>query len=129
MMTIIGFALAAAIAYWVYGDAKSRGHETGTAIMWSVGTFALMIVFLPLYFIFGRKPKMTRKEDPNIIDIESVPVEETTHCTMCGAKVKRDFKSCPYCSHTLQPKCDQCGREINREWRTCPYCEAPANPK
>lgn len=128
MMSLFGIVIAGLAAYWVYNDAKGRGHEKGTAIMWSVGTFVLLIIFLPLYLIFGRKPKLTRREEP-VIDIESVPADQLMHCPMCGKKVQNDFKTCPYCSHTLNPKCEQCGRELNREWRTCPYCEAQATPK
>jgi 4-amino-4-deoxy-L-arabinose transferase-like glycosyltransferase len=50
---IIGFALAAAAAYWVYQDAKDRNMNE---VLWAVGTFLLLIIVLPLYLIM-RKPK------------------------------------------------------------------------
>ena len=49
---LIGLAIAAAIAFWVYTDAKKRPMN---AILWAIGTFLLCIVFLPLYLIM-RKP-------------------------------------------------------------------------
>lgn len=49
---LVGYAIAAAIAYWVYTDAKKRGMN---AIGWAIGTFLVCIVFLPLYLII-RKP-------------------------------------------------------------------------
>lgn len=127
MMTI-SLLIAAFAAYWVYNDSRRLGHEMGTALMWSLGTLVFMIVFLPLYLIFGRKPAAPRRP-AEVVDVEATPVEETTCCTMCGAKVKEDFRTCPYCSHTLRPKCEQCGKELRRDWKTCPYCEAPAAPK
>ncbi len=49
---IIGLLIAAAIAFWVYTDAKKRPMN---AVLWAIGTFLLCIVFLPLYLIM-RKP-------------------------------------------------------------------------
>lgn len=128
-MTSIGFLIAILAAYWVFSDSRKHGHESTTALLWAAGTFLMMIVFLPLYLIFGRKPKITTSRGDTVIDIDAVPVEETMYCPMCASKVKEDFKTCPYCSHTLKPKCENCGKELKREWKTCPYCEAPAGPK
>jgi hypothetical protein len=49
---LIGLVIAAAIAFWVYNDAKKRPMN---AILWAIGTFLVCIVFLPLYLIL-RKP-------------------------------------------------------------------------
>ena len=89
MMAIIGFAIAAFAAYWVYNDAKGRGRGDGVAIGWAIGTFLLLIVFLPLYLIFGRQSDGQRRVE-KAIDIEVVPVEEE-NCAMCGGKVKAEF--------------------------------------
>lgn len=133
MFTTFGLLIAFIAAYWVYNDARGRGHELGTALLWSLGTLAAMIVFLPLYLLFGRKPKMTgagRKRNDDIIDVEATPVtEETINCPMCGGKTKEDYKMCPYCGYTLKPKCEGCGHELNREWKVCPYCQAPTARK
>lgn len=130
MMMTISLLIAAFAAYWVYNDSRRLGHERGTALMWSLGTLVFMIVFLPLYLIFGRKPRSVSRP-ADVVDVEATPVGEgeTMHCPMCGGKVKEEFKTCPYCSHTLKPKCEKCGQELRRDWKTCPYCEAPANPK
>jgi len=127
-MMLLGLVIAGLAAYWVYKDAIERGHDLNSAILWAVGTFAILIVFLPLYLIFGRNPKTPRRPEP-IIDIEGCPVEDITDCTMCGAKIKRDFKACPYCGHTVNPTCTQCGHMLEREWRVCPYCQTPTPVK
>ncbi|WP_425060380.1 hypothetical protein SCACP_10740 [Sporomusa carbonis] len=129
MMTTFGLLIAAIAAYWVYNDARGRGHDRGTALMWSIGTLAALIIFLPLYLLLGRKPPMKPRRNDDFIDVEAVPVDEVMKCPMCGGKIKEDYKACPYCSFTLKPKCTACGKELNREWRTCPYCQTPTDAK
>lgn len=134
MIATFGFIISFVAAYWVYYDARGRGHDLGTAMLWSLGTLAALVIFLPLYLLLGRKqPPMSKtgrsRREEIIIDVEAAPVEETMHCPMCGGKVKEDYKACPFCSFTLKPQCGSCGRELNREWRTCPYCQAPATHK
>lgn len=128
MMTF-GLLLAAIAAYWVYNDARERGHDLGTALLWSVGTVAALFIFLPLYLLFGRKRPMNSRRNDDIIDIEATPVEETIKCPMCARRVKEDFKVCPYCGFTLKPACASCGKELNREWRVCPFCQVPIDNK
>ncbi|MDF2876008.1 MAG: hypothetical protein K0R22_2691 [Sporomusa sp.] len=129
MMATFGLLIAALAAYWVYNDAKGRGHETGTALLWSVGTLAALVVFLPLYLLLGRKRPMKPRRNDDIIDIEAVPVEETIKCPMCASNVKEDFRACPYCGFALKPACTSCGKELKREWRLCPYCQTPTDVK
>ena len=50
---VIGLIIAAAIAFWVYRDAESRGMS---GILWGILTFLLCIIFLPVYLII-RKPQ------------------------------------------------------------------------
>jgi len=57
MATIIGLIIALIIAIAVGNDASKRGMS---AWGWGIGVFLLLIVFLPLYFIF-RKPKLEGK--------------------------------------------------------------------
>ena len=129
-MATIGLLIAALAAYWVFTDCKKYGHPTSTAALWAVGTLAMMIVFLPLYLFFGRKPYLKKSgHDERTIDVEAIAVEDAIFCPMCGKTVKEEFKVCPYCSYTLKPKCESCGKELNREWKSCPYCQAPAVPK
>jgi drug/metabolite transporter (DMT)-like permease len=52
---IIGYAIAAAVGFWVYTDAKKRGMN---AVGWGIGAALVCIVFLPLYLII-RKPLLT----------------------------------------------------------------------
>lgn len=129
-MAAISFLIAFIAAYWVYNDARGRGHDLGSALLWSIGTLAMLIIVLPLYLLLGRKPRMKSPQSgPDIIDVEATVVGETVRCTMCGGKVKEDFKICPYCGYTLKPTCRSCGRELERGWKNCPYCQAPTEEK
>ena len=128
MMTL-GFLIAAIAAYWVFNDARDRGHEMSTALLWAAGTLAALFIFLPLYLLFGRKALFKPRRNDDIIDVEATPVEETVKCPMCAGTVKEDYKACPYCGFTLKPACTSCGKELNREWRVCPYCQAPTDTK
>ena len=128
MMTL-SLLIGAIAAYWVYNDARGRGHDLSTALLWSVGTLAALYIFLPLYLLLGRKQPVRPNRIEEVIDVEAVPVEETIKCPMCARRVKDDFKMCPYCGFTLKPVCTSCGQELNREWRVCPYCQTPADSK
>lgn len=55
---IAGLIISGIATYWVYTDAKSRNMNY--AWMWALLTFLIIIIGLPLYFIF-RKP-LTRKK-------------------------------------------------------------------
>lgn len=131
-MGTISLLIPVLAGIWVYNDAKTRGHTTGTALLWTAGTMALLIVFLPLYLMVGRRQpvvKPKRDNDERTIDVEATVVEETICCPMCANKVKEEYKVCPYCGYTLQPKCEVCGYELKREWKNCPNCQQPAGPK
>jgi hypothetical protein len=47
MGSIIGLAIAAAAAYWVFTDAKKNNIDSGA--LWAVFTFFILIIGLPVY--------------------------------------------------------------------------------
>ena len=54
---ILALIIALVVAFLVGNDASKRGMNS---FGWGFGVFALMIIFLPLYFIL-RKPKQEGK--------------------------------------------------------------------
>ncbi|MDD4601137.1 hypothetical protein SDC9_09156 [bioreactor metagenome] len=129
-MVSIGFLIAFMIAFWVFNDARKRGHEIGSALLWSIGTCALVVLVLPLYLMFGRRPQVNINKDRDVIDIEATVVSESSiSCTMCGHKVNDDFNVCPYCGFTLRPKCKECGHQLSRSDKNCPNCQLPTDLK
>src|SRR5689334_17619002 len=49
---LIGLAIAAAIAFWIYNDAKKRGNPN--AVIWAIVGFFLGLIGLLLYVLIGR---------------------------------------------------------------------------
>ena len=49
MEFVVSFAIALLAGVWVYNDAQKRG--SASALSWAIGTFGLLIVFLPLWLI------------------------------------------------------------------------------
>ena len=94
VMIVIGLF----IAFFVYNDARKRGHGALGLIFWSVGSAVMPYVILPLYFLLGRNSKERVQYDGNdVIDIEAIVVEETITCTRCGGEIKEDSLQCPHC--------------------------------
>lgn len=133
MSLTTGAILGALAAIWVFTDARKRGRETGTALLWTVGVFFMLIIFLPLYLIFGRKikprPVPPAQLPDNVIDVDSSAVITTVNCPMCASQVNEDYKICPHCGYTLRPVCKNCGAQLDRTWVSCPHCQTPAAEK
>jgi type IV pilus assembly protein PilB len=55
--------------------------------------------------------------------------ELRTLCGGCGAAVAVDFMACPQCGKLLSHGCPHCGRALQPEWKFCPYCAHTAEPK
>ncbi len=119
---LIGLAIDAAIAFWVYTDAKKRPMN---AILWAIGTFLVCIVFLPLYLIL-RKPVGAAPGTPGG-QPQPLPLPPTytpppptftpppaqpgsppaalpkqgKFCPSCGAPHEGTVKFCPSCGASL----------------------------
>lgn len=73
-MKFIGLLIAAAAACWVYYDAKKRGYYTFAAICWGIGTFFLMIVFIPLYLFARGNRRFNINPDTKTVGIVMIAV-------------------------------------------------------
>lgn len=102
-MAMMSMLFGLLTAFFVYNDARKRGHGALMLILWSVGSAVMPYVFVPLYLLFGRKTKEREQNkyyDNDVIDIEATVVEETINCTKCGKSIKEDCLVCPYCQET-----------------------------
>ncbi|MDL2280761.1 zinc ribbon domain-containing protein [Selenomonadales bacterium OttesenSCG-928-I06] len=125
-MFSIGIVIALVAAGWVYFDAKELGKGTNDALLWALGVFLLLIVFLPLYLVVGRKKDKKEKPDSDehyIIDVEATEVEDVFNCPECLKEVQEDFKVCPYCGCSLKLQCKNCGAKLEQDWKVCPHCQ------
>jgi len=51
------------------------------------------------------------------------PNGQPLNCPSCGRAISPDFKICPYCGSTFEPKlCPSCGKEVEKDFALCPYC-------
>lgn len=135
-MLLLRFAIGIAAALWLYFDAKKRGFDLQTTLLWSAGAVLLGIIAPPFLFFYiafyswrSRKGMMGAKKVRDAIDIEATVIDDAIvkiNCPMCASKVREDAANCPHCGYTLVPKCKACGKELNREWKVCPYCQTPA---
>lgn len=79
------------IGGWVYSDAKERG--SGYAVLWAIGVMAMMIIFLPLYFVCRPSKKLT---------IETIVANKpVTLCPHCGKYYEGFPKFCPNCGNSI----------------------------
>jgi energy-coupling factor transporter transmembrane protein EcfT len=92
-MEIIALFIALLVAAWVFSDAKSRGKENGIAFLWFLGVFFLLIIFLPLWFIF--RPKK---------DSEIVILDKPKLCQECGKYYEGLPTFCPNCGKPVQER-------------------------
>ncbi len=90
-MKLIGLLIAIIIATWVFFDAKSRGKSHGVAFGWFLGTLFLLVIFLPLWFIF--RPK-------RVLEISTV--EKPKHCDHCGKQYEGTPFFCTNCGKALR---------------------------
>jgi CheY-like chemotaxis protein len=60
-----------------------------------------------------------------LVRVIEVEAEESFQCPKCGSVVRREFKTCPYCTFTLRNTCESCEQELKPEWKICPYCVRP----
>jgi hypothetical protein len=75
----------------VFSDAKSRGKSTVGAFIWSLLTFMLLIVFLPLWLIV--RPKKS---------FGVSVIEKPTLCVNCGKYYEGIPSFCPNCGKAMR---------------------------
>jgi hypothetical protein len=134
MTTTLGILLAIAATYWVFTDSRAQGREIGLTVLWAFGVLLLPIVFLPLYFFFGRKNKPSSVPPPEIPSNSADIKDETAgvnavKCPMCTNENREDAEICRACGYTLKPLCSNCEKRLDRTWTVCPACQTPAKEK
>lgn len=90
-MEIIGALIAFFAGLWVFSDARSRGKSNGGAFLWLLGTWIILIVFLPLWLFV--RPKKT---------FEVSVVDKPTMCVSCGKYYEGTPAFCPNCGESLR---------------------------
>lgn len=130
---VISMVVGVIVGFLVFRDARQRNKTMTMAALWAAGAALQPFIIGPIYLLWGRRmadgqTSQGRRED-DVIDIEATVVENSVPCPMCARQVQEDFKVCPYCGYTLQPKCGHCGQELKRGDKVCPHCQTAAGEK
>lgn len=127
-MGLMMHLLGALAAVWVFQDSRKHGHGFVTSLLWAAGVTAFILIFLPLYFLWGRRRSLAPHEPTPealqdiTLEAEAEFVGERIHCPMCANSVREDYQYCPHCGFTLRLQCVKCGRDLQRGWKNCPDC-------
>lgn len=89
-MWLILIIIPLLIAWWVATDARKREYSKSAALIWFLGVWLALIVFLPLYLIV--RPKTPRQHASE---------RGTSVCPYCGKLYKERIFYCPYCGQKL----------------------------
>ena len=123
---LIGMAIAAAIAFFVWRDAEENGMNKWG---WSIFVFLICIIGLPTYFIV--RQQVRRKETERIRERRHM---QPTHAQRIYPDPMYsdtgDTKLCPYCAEDVLVeaiKCKHCGSMLNdpRPEETVPVSQPP----
>jgi len=120
------FVFWAAMAYWVYKDAKHRIVDR--MIVWVVTAIGIVPFFGPLIYMLFRPPEYladVRERELEIKAIEKRLGGQDLHCPVCRAEVEDDYLACPVCTTKLRQACAGCRRPLEASWQVCPFCETP----
>lgn len=90
-MEIIAALIAFFVGLWVFSDARSRGKSNGGAFLWLLGTWIILIVFLPLWLFV--RPKKT---------YEVSVIDKPTMCVSCGKYYEGTPAFCSNCGGSLR---------------------------
>ena len=98
------------LAFWVFADAKKRGHEHPA--LWGILTMIGSVITLIIYHMVRPKMRVDKegKKQPKGL------------CPLCGAVIKDDYIACPGCGVPIRCTCPSCGHALENDWNFCPYC-------
>jgi hypothetical protein len=95
-LKLLLFFVPMVAALWVFFDSQKHGYSIGKGLLWAIGVFFAMIVFLPLYLVARRrKPQMS----PSPSSRQDSP---PTACFYCGRPYEGSPKLCPHCGQNLR---------------------------
>lgn len=94
---ILFYVVPLIVALWVFFDSQKHGYTFMQGLLWAIGVFFLLIVFLPLYFFNRNKRKQLVK-----IPGRAPAPSSATPCFYCGQPYPGDPKTCPHCGQSLK---------------------------
>lgn len=95
-MWLIIIIIPLLIAWWVATDARKRGYSKSASLVWFLGVWLALIIFLPLYLIL--RPKTPRQGE---LTRQGELKGETKVCPYCEKLYQGEISYCPYCGQRL----------------------------
>lgn len=95
MHTLIYLTANFVIALWVYYDSQKHGYSFGKGLLWAIGVFFALFIFLPLY-LFARARRRRLAEAT-----ADKPLYYRT-CFYCGKIFEGEPNFCPNCGQNLK---------------------------
>lgn len=114
--------LDAALIFWTYRDAESRG---AMGWFWSLVVLIFSAAGWVIYLVIRPSERLSdaRERDLEIRAKEITLARDLESCPACFKPVEQDFLICPYCMKKLKKPCVECGRALKLNWNVCPYCK------
>ena len=96
-MWLIVIIIPLIIAWWVGTDARKRGYSQSASLIWFLGVWLVLIVFLPLYLIL--RPKTPPQSDSPQGDS---PQSDSPQSDSPQGEFRGETRVCPYCEKLYQ---------------------------
>ena len=94
---VLFYLLPLIVALWVFFDSQKHGYTFSQGLLWAIGVFFLLIIFLPLYFFYRNKRKRGAA-----VPAQAPILSSSTACFYCGRPYQGDPKICPNCGQNLK---------------------------
>jgi membrane protease YdiL (CAAX protease family) len=94
---LVFYLIPLIVAMWVFFDSQKHGYTFWQGLLWAIGVFFVLIVFLPLYFVYRNK---RRKTVP--VQVRAQTPASGTPCFYCGQLYQGNPKTCPTCGQNLK---------------------------
>ena len=85
------------IALWVFFDSQKHGYSVWKGLLWAIGVFFALAIFLPLYLFARHK----RRKLAAATGRTQLP-PSLTPCFYCGRGYEGDPKICPHCGQNVK---------------------------
>jgi len=89
--------ISLAVALWVFYDSQKWGYTVSRGLLWAVGVFFVLMVFLPLYLAARKK-----KGKIQAAARETPPPSSLSLCFYCRQGYEGNPTVCPHCGQKLK---------------------------
>jgi len=93
---ILLYVVPLIVALWVFFDSQKHGYTFTQGLLWAIGVFFLLIVFLPLYFFYRTKRKQLVKV-PGAPPFPPAPLP-----AFIAVSPTRGIQNLPHCGQKLK---------------------------